>query len=146
MSHSLVQRNSINLCRPFLITLDFACQPYPQFVSESHDTMVLQCTLAILSSLVGHLEPSSRHFIIGSLTRWFPLCSTTRHLFTLWDLCSVLDAIILNGGFLTFVESFHHWLLFRVSFSCTACIWHTRKMHTGSLVHEHVLHPIYTKS
>jgi hypothetical protein len=65
MSHALVQRKSINLCRPFLRTLDFECQPYPQFVSESHDTMVLSCTLTLLSSLVGHLEPSSRHFIIG---------------------------------------------------------------------------------
>jgi hypothetical protein len=39
MSHALVQRKSINLCRPLLRTLDFACQPYPQFVSESHDTV-----------------------------------------------------------------------------------------------------------
>jgi hypothetical protein len=65
MSHALVQRKSINLCRPLLRNLDFACRPYPQFVSESHDTMVLSCTLALLSSLVGHLEPNNRHFIIG---------------------------------------------------------------------------------
>jgi hypothetical protein len=65
MSHALVQRKYINLCRPPLRTLDFACRPYPQFVSESHDTVVLSCTLALLSSLVGHLGPSSRHFIIG---------------------------------------------------------------------------------
>jgi hypothetical protein len=29
-----------------------------------------------------------------------------RHLFTLWDLCSVLDSISLIGGFLAFVSSF----------------------------------------
>jgi hypothetical protein len=65
MSHALVQRMFINLCRPFLRTLDFACRPYPQFVSESHEVVVLLCTLVPLSSLVGNLEPSSRHFIIG---------------------------------------------------------------------------------
>jgi hypothetical protein len=65
MSHALVQRKSINLCRPLLINLDFACRPYPQFVSESHDTVVLSCTVALLSPLVGNLEPNSRHFIIG---------------------------------------------------------------------------------
>jgi hypothetical protein len=65
MSHSLVQRKSINLCRPLLRTLDFACWPYPQFVLESHDTIVLSCTLVLLSSLVGNLDPNSRHFIIG---------------------------------------------------------------------------------
>jgi hypothetical protein len=59
MSHALVQRNSINTCRPLLRNLDFACRPYPQFVSESHDTMVLSCTLALLTSSVGHLEPNS---------------------------------------------------------------------------------------
>jgi hypothetical protein len=65
MSHALVQRKSINMCWPLLRTLDFACRPYPQFVSESHDIVVLSCTLALLSSLVGNLEPNSRHFIIG---------------------------------------------------------------------------------
>jgi hypothetical protein len=60
MSHAIVQRKYINLHRPLLINLDFACQPYPQFVSKSHDTMVLSCTLALLSSLVGHLEPNNR--------------------------------------------------------------------------------------
>jgi hypothetical protein len=65
MSHALVQSKYINLCHPFLRTLDFSCRPYPQFVSESHDTIVLSCTLALLSSLVGHLEPNSQQFIIG---------------------------------------------------------------------------------
>jgi hypothetical protein len=65
MSHALVQRKSINLCRPLLRNIDFAYRPYRQFVSESHDTMVLSCTLALLSSLVGHLEPNNQHFIIG---------------------------------------------------------------------------------
>jgi hypothetical protein len=59
MSHDIVQRNSIGLCRPLLITVDFACRPYPQFVLESHDTLVLSCTLALISSLVGNLEPNS---------------------------------------------------------------------------------------
>jgi hypothetical protein len=65
MSHALVQRKSINLCLPFLRTLDFACQSYPQFVSESHDVVVLSRTLVLLSSLVGNLEPINQHFIIG---------------------------------------------------------------------------------
>jgi hypothetical protein len=64
MSHALVQRKSHNLRRP-LRNLDFACWTYPQFVSESHDTMVLSCTMALLASLIGHLEPNNRHFIIG---------------------------------------------------------------------------------
>jgi hypothetical protein len=59
MSHALVQRKSINLGRPLLITLDFASQPYTQFVSESHDIVVLSCTLVLLSSLVGNLEPNN---------------------------------------------------------------------------------------
>ena len=44
-----------------------------------------------------------------SLTGWFPFFSTTRHLwhlFTLWNSCSVLDAISLIGGFLAFVNNF----------------------------------------
>jgi hypothetical protein len=65
MSHALVQRKSINLCQPLLRNIDFAYHSYPQFVSESHDTMVLSCTLALLASSVGHLEPKNRHFIIG---------------------------------------------------------------------------------
>jgi hypothetical protein len=129
MSHALVQRMSINLCRPFLRTLDFACRPYPQCVSELHEVVVLSCTLVLLSLWVGNLEPNSRHFLIGHLTGGFPLCSTTRNLFTHWDSCSVLDAISLIGGFLTFVSNFPYWLLFRGSFSCTACIWCMRKMH-----------------
>ena len=35
------------------------------FVSESHEVVVLLRTLVLVSSLVGNLEPSSRHFIIG---------------------------------------------------------------------------------
>jgi len=63
------------------------------------------------------------------LTGWFPLFSMTKHLFTLWDSCSVLDAISLIGGFLTFFSSFHHWLVIRGSFSCIDYIWYTRKTH-----------------
>jgi hypothetical protein len=65
MSHALVQRISINLCRPFLKSHDFSCHPYPHFVSELHDIIFLSCTLVLLSSLVGNLEPNNRHFIIG---------------------------------------------------------------------------------
>jgi hypothetical protein len=72
MSHALVQRMSINLCRPFLGTLDFACRPHPQFVSKSHEVVVLLHTLVLLSSLVGNLEPNSRHFIIGRRLGGFP--------------------------------------------------------------------------
>jgi hypothetical protein len=125
MSHDLVQRKSINLCRPLLITLDFAFWPYPQFVSKSHDSVVLSCTLALLSSLAGDLEPNSRTFHHWSLARCFTLCLTARNLFTHWDSCSVLEAISLIGGFLAFVSIFHHWLLLRGSFSCTTCTWYT---------------------
>jgi hypothetical protein len=59
MPHALVQMKSINLCWPLLITVDFACHPCPEFVSESHYTLVLLCTLDLLSSLVGHLEPNN---------------------------------------------------------------------------------------
>jgi hypothetical protein len=59
MSHALVQRKSINLCQPLLRNIDFACWPYPQYVSESHDTLVLLCTLSLLLSLVGHLETNN---------------------------------------------------------------------------------------
>jgi hypothetical protein len=65
MPHALVQRKSINLCRALLRNIDFSYRPYPKFVSKSDDTLVLSCTLALLSSLVGHLEPNNRHFIIG---------------------------------------------------------------------------------
>jgi hypothetical protein len=58
MYHALDQRMSINLCWPFLKTLDFSCRPYPQFVSESHEFVVLLPTLVLLSSLVGNLEPN----------------------------------------------------------------------------------------
>jgi hypothetical protein len=65
MSHAIVQRKSINMCQPLLKNLDVAYRPYPQFVSESHGIEVLSCTLALLSSLVGNLEPNNQHFIIG---------------------------------------------------------------------------------
>jgi hypothetical protein len=65
MSHALVQRKSHNLCQSLLRNIDFACQPYPQFASKSHDTMVLSRTLALLASSISHIEPNNRHFIIG---------------------------------------------------------------------------------
>jgi hypothetical protein len=65
MSHAFAQRMSINMCQPLLRTIDFACYPYPQCVSELHEVVVLSCTLVLLSPLVGNLEPSNRHFIIG---------------------------------------------------------------------------------
>jgi hypothetical protein len=58
MSHVLVQRMSISLCRPFLRNLDFECRPYPQCVSESHEDVVLPCTLVLLSLWVGDLDPT----------------------------------------------------------------------------------------
>jgi hypothetical protein len=65
MSHALIPRMSIILCRPFLKTLDFACRPYTQCISKSHEVVVLTCTLVLLSLWVGNLEPSSRHLLIG---------------------------------------------------------------------------------
>jgi hypothetical protein len=65
MSHDLVQRMSIILCRPFLETIDFACCPYPQCISDSHEVVVLPCTLVLLSLWVGNLEPNSWHLLIG---------------------------------------------------------------------------------
>jgi hypothetical protein len=65
MSHALVQRISISLCHPLLKTLDFACWPYPQYVSELHEVVVLPCTLVLLSLWVGNLEPNGRHLHIG---------------------------------------------------------------------------------
>jgi hypothetical protein len=61
----LLFKGSLSTCVVHSSELDFACRPYPQFVSESHDSVVLSCTLALLSSLVGNLERNSRHFIIG---------------------------------------------------------------------------------
>jgi hypothetical protein len=65
MSHALVQRMSIILCRPFLKTIEFSCQPYPQCVLELHEAIVLPCTLVLLSLWVGNLEPNSRDILIG---------------------------------------------------------------------------------
>jgi hypothetical protein len=65
MYRALVQRMSINLCQPFLRTLDFACRTYPKCVSDLHEVIVLLCSLDLLSSLVGNLEPNDQHFIIG---------------------------------------------------------------------------------
>jgi hypothetical protein len=65
MSHTLIQNMSISMCQPFLITLDFACRPYLQCVSELHEVVVLSCTLVLLSLWVGNLEPNSRHLLIG---------------------------------------------------------------------------------
>jgi hypothetical protein len=65
MSHALVQRMYVSLCRPFLRTLDFACHPYPQCVLESHEAIVLPCTLVLLSLWVGKIEPNSRNILIG---------------------------------------------------------------------------------
>jgi hypothetical protein len=65
MSHACVQSMSINLFRPFLRTLDYACRPYPQCVLELHEVVVLPCTLALLSLWVGNLEPNNRHLLTG---------------------------------------------------------------------------------
>jgi hypothetical protein len=59
-----------------------------------------------------------------SLTKWFPLCSATRTLFTHWDSCNTLYSIFPIGGFLTFVTRIHYWLLLRVSLLSTIYIWY----------------------
>ena len=145
MPHALVQRKYINLWRPFLRTLEFACQPYPQFVSESHDTMVLSCTLALLSSFVGYLEPNSWHFIIGHLLGGF-FCVRWQYIYShigiramswiplsLLLVSSPLSAVFLIG---CYSEG-----LFHVPLSLG-----THERCTRSLVHEHVLRLISTKS
>jgi hypothetical protein len=58
MSHALGERKSISRCHPFLRTLDFACQPYPQCISKSHEVVVLMCTMRLLSLWVVNLEPN----------------------------------------------------------------------------------------
>jgi len=81
----------------------------------------------------------------GSLTRWFSLCSTARHLFKLWDravswmplallvVSSPLSAVFIIGCY--WEGLFHVPLAFG-----------THERRTGSLVREHVLPPISTKS
>jgi hypothetical protein len=49
MCYALVQRMSIHMCRPFLRTLEFACQSYPQCVSKSHEDVFLPCILVIIT-------------------------------------------------------------------------------------------------
>jgi hypothetical protein len=65
MSHALVQRMSISLCRPFLRTLNFACRPYPPSVSELHEDVFLPCTLVLLSLCVGNIEANNQYLLIG---------------------------------------------------------------------------------
>jgi hypothetical protein len=65
MSHALFQRMSIIPCDPFLRTLDFPCRPYPQCVSESHEVVVLACTLVLLSLWVGNIEPKNWRILIN---------------------------------------------------------------------------------
>ena len=129
MSHALVQWKSINLCRPLLKNLGFACRPYPQFVSESHDTLVLWCTLALFSSLVGHLEPNNQHFIMGRWLGGFP-CVRRQDIYLHIGIRAMswmpLALLVVSSPLSTV---FHHWLLFRGSFLCTACNWHTQKTH-----------------
>ena len=129
MYHVLVQRKSINLCRPLLRNIDFACWPFPQFVSESNDTMVLSCTLTVFASSIGHLEAENRHFIIGRWLSGFPYVQW-QDISSHFGICAVswipLALLVVSSPLSIF---FHHWLLFRGSFSCTACIWHTRKTH-----------------
>ena len=145
MSHALVQRKSINLCWPLLITLDFACRPYPQCFSESHDTIVLSCTLDLLSSLVGNLEPNNRHFIIGHWLGGFP-CVRRQDIYShigihavSWiPLALLVVSLPLSAVFLI---SCYSKGLFRVPLAHGT---HERRI--GSLVREHVLRPISSKS
>jgi hypothetical protein len=65
MSHALIQRKSISLFHPFLITLEFSCWSYPQCISESHEVVVLLCTPDLVSLWVGSLETSRWHSLIG---------------------------------------------------------------------------------
>ena len=145
MSHALVQRKSINLCWPLLINLGFACRPYPHFLSESHDTMVLSCTLALLASSVGHLEPNNWHFIIGHWLGGFP-CVQRQDIYSHIGICVVswmpLALLVVSSPLsVVFIISCYSEGLFHVSPA-----FGTHKRHTGSMVCEHVLHPISTKS
>ena len=145
MSHALVQRKSINMCWPLLRTLDFACRPYPQFVSESHDIVVLLFTLVLLSSLVGNLEPKNRHFIIGHWLGGFP-CVRQQYIYSHFAIHAVswmpLALLMVSSPLSTvFIFGCYSEGLFRVPLA-----FDTRKRHTGLLVHEHVLRLISTKS
>jgi len=144
MSHALVQRKSINLCWSLLRNLDFACWSYPQFVSESHDTMVLSCTLALLSSLIGRLEPINRHFIIGHWLGGFP-CVRRKDIYSHFRICVVswmpLALLVVSSPLSTiFIIGFYLEGLF-----CVLLAFGTRERRTRSLVREHVLHLFSTK-
>ena len=144
MSHALVQRNSIKLCWPLLRTLDFACRPYPQFVSESHDTLVLWCTLALLSSLVGHLEPNNRHFIMVHWMGGFP-CVQWQDIYSHFGIRAVswmpLALLVVSSHLSTiFITGYYSEGIFRVPLAFGTCERFTR-----SLVHEHVLRLISSK-
>jgi hypothetical protein len=65
MYHALIQRMSITMCQPFIRTLDFSCQAYPQCVLELHESIVLPCTLVLLALWAGKIEYNSQHLLIG---------------------------------------------------------------------------------
>jgi hypothetical protein len=144
MSHALVQRMSINLCRPFLRTLDFACQPYPQFVSELHDDVVLFRTLVLLSSLVGSLEPNIQHFIIGRRLGGFP-CVRWEDIYSHIQIHAIsympLALLVVSSPLSTFfLIGCYSEGLFRVSLALG-----THERCIGLLVHENIIRLISTK-
>jgi hypothetical protein len=65
-----------------------------------------------------------------SLTEWFPLCSTTRKLFTHWDSCNTLDSICPHWWFphlcwTVFIIGCYSEGLFHALFTSGACERHT---------------------
>ena len=140
MSHGLVQRMSIILCRPFLITLDFACHPYPQCVSDLHEVVVLSFTLVLLSSLLGNLEPNSRHLLIGHWIRGFP-CVRGKEIYSHIGICVVswirLSLLVVSSPLsAVFLIGFYSEGLFCALLASGAC-----ERHTWSLVHENPICP-----
>jgi hypothetical protein len=66
-----------------------------------------------------------------SLTEWFPLCSMKEHYSHIGIHAVPWIPFVPIGGFLTFVDSLHYWLLFIGSLSCTIYIWCTRDILHG---------------
>jgi hypothetical protein len=58
---------------PFLNFFDFTCRPsLYKCISESHEFVVLPCTLDLLSLFVVELEPNRWHLFICDLLGGFP--------------------------------------------------------------------------
>jgi hypothetical protein len=135
MSHAFVQRMFISMYRPFLRTLDFARQLYPQHIPKSHEVLVLPCTLVLLSLWVVTLKPTVNISLLVVDWGGFP-CVRQQEIYSHIGICAMywipLSLLVVSSPLSeVFLIGCYSKGIFHVLLASGAC-----EIHIGSLVRE----------